>query len=494
MHFNSKLILTLLYSIPSTLAAVNGGCTGRDGICISTANCSKYGGQSFTGKCPNDANDIKCCDDIPCKADDGRTGYCMFTNQCGGEGISGKCPGGSNFKCCVPKKVTNTPCSYEGLSGVCKNVSECTGFRVAGLCPGDANNQCCLPKNTCSDGGVSGQCLPVSQCGTGYTVSGKCPGGNGIKCCLPKPVVTNTPCSYEGLSGTCKNVNECTGFRVSGLCPGDASNQCCLPKNTCSDGTQNGQCLPVSQCSTGYTVSGKCPGGNGIKCCLPKPPNSSTTNPPTTNPSTTSSVSEFKKAYGSIISEYARKNSIDENVLGAFILVESSGSGFVNGKLKIRFENHIFLKGDAAQYKGKYFDYSSEKSFKGHVYRKNTSDPWKECHTNQSVEYDAFNFAITLNAKLAYEATSYGLPQIMGFNYAVAGYSSAQEMYTEFGKGEDVQIRGFINFITSYSSGNLLKACQQNDYEKMVSLYNGSGNVSSYKQKLIDNIEYYKNA
>ena len=260
IHFNFKLILiSLVYCIPSILSTINGRCTGRNGICISIVNCRNYGGESFTGKCPNDANNIRCCDNISCKADDGREGSCMFTNQCNGEGISGKCPGASDFKCSVQKKE----------------------------------------------------------------------------------------CSYDGLNGIWKDVNQCTGFRVSGLCPGGSNNQCCLPKNTCSDGTSNGQCIPVNQCSTGYTVSGKCPGGSSIKCCLPKPPNSSN------NPSTTSNVSEFKKAFGSIISEYARKNNIDENVLGAFILVESSGSGFANGKLKIRFENHIFLKNDAAKYKDK---------------------------------------------------------------------------------------------------------------------------------------------
>ena len=104
----SKLVLTLLtiVTIPSTLAALNGKCSDRNGICIYTADCSKYNGRSFTGKCPNDANDIRCCDNIPCKADDGRTGNCVFTNQCSGLAISGKCPGGNDFKCCVRDNIT----------------------------------------------------------------------------------------------------------------------------------------------------------------------------------------------------------------------------------------------------------------------------------------------------------------------------------------------------------------------------------------------------
>ena len=56
---------------------------------------------TFSGNCPSDPIDIKCCDNMPCKADDGRRGSCIFTDQCKGNTVSGKCPGGSNFKCCL---------------------------------------------------------------------------------------------------------------------------------------------------------------------------------------------------------------------------------------------------------------------------------------------------------------------------------------------------------------------------------------------------------
>ena len=101
MNFNLQLILTLLVIIPTIFADVNGGCSGRNGICISSDKCSSYGGESFSGKCPSDPNNIKCCDNIRCTADDGRKGTCAFSDQCNGEKISGKCPGGSDFKCCI---------------------------------------------------------------------------------------------------------------------------------------------------------------------------------------------------------------------------------------------------------------------------------------------------------------------------------------------------------------------------------------------------------
>ena len=106
MHFNSKLILTLLFIISTVLATLNDKCSGRTGICIKTSTCSSYGGQTFSGKCPSDPNDVKCCDYIPCNAN-GKSGNCVFTSQCSGESFSGLCPGGSDFKCCVGKTKTD---------------------------------------------------------------------------------------------------------------------------------------------------------------------------------------------------------------------------------------------------------------------------------------------------------------------------------------------------------------------------------------------------
>jgi len=310
MRYNSKLILALSITLPSTLAAVNGSCTGRNGVCLSTAKCNENGGQIFTGKCPNDPTNIKCCDNIPCSSG-GKSGICMNTSQCtDGEIVSNLCPGGKNFKCCIPKKETcnydgesgicvkgndcktgNTvsgickgsneicclpkpvepKCSYQGLEGVCRSVDKCNGFNVSGLCPGGNDIKCCLPRNPCEDNGVKGQCIPTDQCGTGNIVAGKCPGGKDIKCCLPKPL--EPKCSYDGLDGVCKSASQCNGFSLSGLCQGGGDIQCCLPKYSCEKNGKTGQCLPTKQCGTGNIATGLCPGGKDIRCCLPQEQN-----------------------------------------------------------------------------------------------------------------------------------------------------------------------------------------------------------------------------
>jgi hypothetical protein len=147
MLLNSNLILTLLVIIPTIFASLNGICSGRNGICINTNTCSNYGGQSFVGKCPNDPNNVRCCDNIPCTVNDGRKGSCVFTRQCSGELFSGKCPGGSDFKCCVdtPKDSSyNGPCN--GGGGACINIdnTSCGTYTVTGKCPGGSNIKCCV--------------------------------------------------------------------------------------------------------------------------------------------------------------------------------------------------------------------------------------------------------------------------------------------------------------------------------------------------------------
>ena len=82
--------------LPIAFSALNGKCTGKDGICVSTSNCTKYNGISYSEKYPNDGDNIKCCNSISPTAN-GKTGKCMFSTQCSGTTYSGLCPGGNDI-------------------------------------------------------------------------------------------------------------------------------------------------------------------------------------------------------------------------------------------------------------------------------------------------------------------------------------------------------------------------------------------------------------
>ena len=206
MHFNTKLILTLLATISTTFAATNGPCSGRSGICISSSSCSQSGGTSYTNKCPDDPNDIKCCDNIPCTAD-GKSGNCVFTSQCDGETYSGKCPGGNDFKCCVGKiseidTSYNGPC--DGGGGACINVDKvkCDTQTVANRCPGSNNVRCCVSGNKPSWYVNQGEHSKVL-----FSISGSSPVQKSVSCCgcgvaslsMGISVTTNTYVNPEDL-------------------------------------------------------------------------------------------------------------------------------------------------------------------------------------------------------------------------------------------------------------------------------------------------------
>ncbi|MPN48632.1 hypothetical protein SDC9_196243 [bioreactor metagenome] len=184
----------------------------------------------------------------------------------------------------------------------------------------------------------------------------------------------------------------------------------------------------------------------------------------------------------------AEELGVDPNMLAAVILVESGGSGFVDGNLKIRFENHYFLNRTSGY--EDLFTYD----WKTHAFRTSVDEEWSKVHTGkQSTEYAAFNFALTLKEEAAYQSISMGLGQIMGGNFAACGYSSAKEMFEDFSRGHEQQIEGMATFFKNYNNGSTLKALQNGDLATFVSQYNGNGQVSAYTKLINDRMEEYEN-
>ena len=104
------------------------------------------------------------------------------------------------------------------------------------------------------------------------------------------------------------------------------------------------------------------------------------------------SARNLNRKWGSIISSIATQHNIDEDILGGFILTESSSYGFVDGKLLIRFENHTFLNRTTNPDASSSFKVES----RVHYYYKNGQ--WYETHGNgQTSEYEAFELAKSLD-------------------------------------------------------------------------------------------------
>lgn len=149
---------------------------------------------------------------------------------------------------------------------------------------------------------------------------------------------------------------------------------------------------------------------------------------------------------GALIAANANKLGIEEAVLAAVLIAESSGTGYGgDGKLKIRFESHIF-----EGYTGKWVD---------------------DSHASQAVEYASFEKAKTIDEGAAYKSISMGAAQIMGFNHSAVGYSSAKAMFESFQGSEEKQLAGLFDFVAAHP--NLVKAAKAHDWDSFAKGYNG---------------------
>lgn len=181
------------------------------------------------------------------------------------------------------------------------------------------------------------------------------------------------------------------------------------------------------------------------------------------------------------IQEIALKSGLTFKQLKTVILVESTGSGFQNNKLLIQFEPHVFHRQLATKK-----IVSALKFLGGTLYRVIVANKTIENKVDiQSKEYEAFEKAISINEDAAYMATSFGMGQIMGFNYKLCGYKSAKEMALDFEKGEYQQVEAMIQFIKANSK--MFNALKASDWAGFAYYYNGvSYKKFSYDTKLAD--------
>lgn len=117
----------------------------------------------------------------------------------------------------------------------------------------------------------------------------------------------------------------------------------------------------------------------------------------------------------------SKKFDISIPLIDTVLEVESSGSGFQNGRIKIQFEPYWF------------------KHYTGHRIANGVE--------TQSKEWEAYNYAKTLDAHSAMLSTSWGLGQIMGFNFKKAGYPDVESMVESFIESEYEQLYGMLSFI-----------------------------------------------
>ncbi len=161
----------------------------------------------------------------------------------------------------------------------------------------------------------------------------------------------------------------------------------------------------------------------------------------------------------------AAEFSISPSALKAIIRVESAGNGISsNGKPRILFEGHIFWKQLMAK------DINPKTIQKGNedilypVWNVSTVRPLYSMD-----QYQRLAKAIKINEYAAYASTSWGMFQIMGFNYRACGYNSIQDFVADQNNLEQ-QVWGFLNYLVST---HLIENVRQLDWKGFARAYNG---------------------
>lgn len=143
------------------------------------------------------------------------------------------------------------------------------------------------------------------------------------------------------------------------------------------------------------------------------------------------------------------------NLIKAVTQVESSGSGFLkDGRPKILFERHHFHRLTKGRWSSAHPSISNKKPG---GYTKN--DEWVR-----------FNLAASLDRDSAIQASSWGLFQIMGFNYNECGYDSPLDFMGDMCSGEGAHLKAFVNFIEKKGIGEHLRNRKFGEFAKY---YNG---------------------
>lgn len=153
--------------------------------------------------------------------------------------------------------------------------------------------------------------------------------------------------------------------------------------------------------------------------------------------------------------------------LKAFLMVESSGNGEC-----IQFEPVVFAKWLNRFNIPHTFSQEITTNKKTIYYIKCNGEKLRNGVEVQSSEIAAYRIAFRMNDKAAKLATSYGLGQILGENYALAGYNSAQEMIDSFNESEVNQLHAICSFL---DKRGIRKYLQANDWYNVAKLYNGAG-------------------
>jgi len=163
----------------------------------------------------------------------------------------------------------------------------------------------------------------------------------------------------------------------------------------------------------------------------------------------------------------------------AVFRVESKEGGFdSDGRLIILFERHKFY-----QFTGGKFSTLTDICNK---------KPGGYTNRNSS-EWNRFEKASLCDPRAAVLSTSWGRPQIMGFNANLAGYLTPEDMVEDFVTGEPAQLGAFVRIVQAFDLDDELqrvsvaksKLARMQEWHRFARVYNGKNyEINKYPERL----------
>lgn len=177
------------------------------------------------------------------------------------------------------------------------------------------------------------------------------------------------------------------------------------------------------------------------------------------------------------IDSVATKARLPISVIKAIRMVEARGSGFLpDGRVIILFERHKFYNNLLSKF-GKA---KADQVFKLHP---SICNPARGGYKGNEAEYPRIELAMKFDVESALLSASYGLFQIMGFNYKSSGYGSVQSFVDAMKETEKNHLQAVIGFIKA--DRRLREAVESKNFDKIAEYYNGASyRENNYHTKL----------
>lgn len=163
-------------------------------------------------------------------------------------------------------------------------------------------------------------------------------------------------------------------------------------------------------------------------------------------------------------------------LLHAFADVESGGrSGFgPSGKPVIAYEGHIFRR--LTNHK-----HDKTNPLLSYKYVSKAGSEWKKNNKDQGTAWTTLDAALALDHDAALQACSWGMFQLMGFNYESCGYDDVDSFVEAMKRSARGQLDAFIGFCKTTSG--MIPAMATRNFQTMATLYNGS-DYGDYDQRI----------